>query len=102
MKKYNEEYFSVINRNTGKKIVDCGDEFDALIMVSLDPQNRIIIKNKFLMGQVVDIQIPKALPTTEIVSVHNVNVEKFDQYMDNLLEPNQIKLPEGQGKPINI
>ena len=50
MKKYNEEYFSVIEIKTGRKIVDCGDEMDAHTMVSFDPQNRTITKNKFLMG----------------------------------------------------
>ena len=67
MKKYNEEYFSVLNKKTGKKLLDCGDEQDALAMVSLDPENRTYTRNKFLMGPVVDVEIPKALPTNEIV-----------------------------------
>jgi hypothetical protein len=68
MKRYNsEDYFSVINKNTGKKIADCAQQEDALLMVSFDPQNRIITRNKFLMGQVVDVVMPKALPTSEIV-----------------------------------
>jgi hypothetical protein len=102
MKKYNsEDYFSVIEIKTGRKIADCGEESDALMMVSFDPKNRTITRNKFMMGQVVDIEIPKVLPTTEIVAVHTVSSEKFDDYMDNLLEPKQIKLPEGQGIPVN-
>jgi hypothetical protein len=100
MKKYNsEDYFSVIDTRTGRKIVDCGNEVDALVMVSFDPQNRTITKNKFMMGQVVDIEMPKALPTTEIVAVHDVPAEKFDEYWDNLLP--QIKLPEDQRIPVN-
>jgi hypothetical protein len=67
MKKYNEEYFSVLNKKTGKKLLDCGNEQDALAMVSLDPENRTYTRNKFLMGPVVDVEIPKALPTNEIV-----------------------------------
>ena len=67
MKKYNEEYFSVLNKKTGKKLLDCGDEQDALAMVAFDPQNRTYTRNKFLMGPVVDVEIPKALPTNEIV-----------------------------------
>ena len=67
MKRYNEEYFSVLNKKTGKKILDCGDEQDALAMVALDPENRTYTRNKFLMGPVVDVEIPKALPTNEIV-----------------------------------
>jgi hypothetical protein len=102
MKKYNEEYFSVIETKTGRKIADCGEEEDALMMVSFDPQNRTVTRNKFLMGPVVDIEMPKALPTTDIVAVHTVSSEKFDEYIDNLLEPRSIKLPEGHQQPVVI
>jgi hypothetical protein len=103
MKKYNsEDYFSVIDKKTGRKIVDCGEEADALSMVAFDPQNRVITRNKFMMGPVVDIEMPKSLPTTEIVAIHDVNSEKFDEYFGNLLEPNKNKLPEGQGKPVKV
>jgi hypothetical protein len=54
------------------------------------------------MGPVVDIEIPKALPTTDIIAVHTVSPEKFDDYMDNLLEPKKMQLPEGQGEPVII
>ena len=37
------------------------------MVMSLDGPNREIVKNKVLMDQVVDIQMPKALPTNEIV-----------------------------------
>ena len=101
MNKYSsEDYFSVIDKRTGKKIVDCGDELDALAMVAMDPQNRTITKNKFLMGPVVDVEIPKALPTNEIV----VNMDGGVGGSWEVREPNklpQIKLPEGQGIPVN-
>jgi hypothetical protein len=68
MNKYNtEDYFSVRERRTGRKICDCGQEQDAQAMVSLDPANRNYTRNKFLMGQVIDVVMPKALPTNEIV-----------------------------------
>jgi len=101
MKKYNEEYFSVIDKKTGKKILDCGSEEDAFAMVSMDPQNRTYTKNKFLMGQVVDIQIPKALPTNEIV----VNMDGGVGGSWEVREPKklpQIKLPEGQQEPVRV
>jgi hypothetical protein len=98
MKKYNEEYFSVINKNTGRKILDCGEKEDALMMVSFDPQNRQIVTNKTLMGQVVDVETPKALPTTEIImNMHDGSWE--------VREPEklpQIKLPEGKQKPVKV
>ena len=101
MKKYNEEYFSIIDKRTGKKILDCGDEMDAIAMVNMDPQNRVMTKNKFLMGQVVDIDMPKALPTNEIV----VNMDGGVGGSWEVREPEklpQIKLPEGQGKPVRV
>jgi len=101
MKKYNEEYFSVLNKKTGKKLLDCGDEQDALAMVSLDPENRTYTRNKFLMGPVVDVEIPKALPTNEIV----VNMDGGVGGSWDVREPEklpQIKLPEGQGEPVRV
>jgi hypothetical protein len=103
MKKYNsEDYFSVIETKTGRKIVDCGEEVDALLMVSFDPQNRTITRNKFVMGQVVDIEMPKALPTNEIA----INTEPYKQHQEEWIVEKinqlpQIKLPEGQGIPVN-
>jgi len=69
LKYHSEDYFSVIDKRTGRKICDCADEIDALMMVSFDTQNRTITRNQFLMGQVVDIEIPKQLPTNEMVVV---------------------------------
>jgi len=101
MKKYNDEYFSVLNKKTGKKLLDCGQEEDALAMVVLDPENRTYTRNKFLMGPVVDIEIPKALPTNEIV----VNMDGGVGGSWDVREPEklpQIKLPEGQGRPVKV
>jgi len=96
MNKYNsEEYFSVLDKKTGRKLLDCGDELDALAMVAMDPQNRTYTRNQFLMGQVVDIQMPKALPTNEIV----VNMDGGVGGSWEVREPEplpQIKLPESQ------
>ena len=104
MKKYNsEDYFSVIETKTGRKIADCGEEIDALMMVAFDPQNRTITTNKMLMGQVVDIEIPKALPTNELA----INTEPYKQHQEEWMVEKinqlpQIKLPEGQGQPVEV
>jgi len=104
MKKYNsEDYFSVIEIKTGRKIADCGDEIDALLLVSLDPNNRIVSRNKFMMSPVIDIEIPKALPTNEIA----INTEPYKQHQEEWMvnkinQLPQIKLPEGQGKPVRV
>ena len=106
MKKYNDEYFSVLNKKTGKKILDCGDEQDALAMVAFDPQNRTYTRNKFLMGEVVDVKVQKQLPTNEIV----VNMDggvggswRVDETSVNGHLPlPQIKLPKSQEQPLNL
>jgi len=100
--KYNsEEYFSVLDKKTGRKLLDCGDELDALAMVAMDPQNRTYTRNQFLMGQVVDVQMTKALPTSEIV----VNMDGGVGGSWEVREPQplpQIKLPDRQAEPIKI
>jgi len=100
--KYNsEEYFSVLDKKTGRKLLDCGEELDALAMVAMDPQNRIYTRNQFLMGPVVDVQMPKALPTSEIV----VNMDGGVGGSWEVREPQplpQIKLPDRQAEPIKV
>jgi len=102
MNKYNsEEYFSVLDKKTGKKLLDCGDELDALAMVAMDPQNRTYTRNQFLMGQVVDVKMPKALPTSEIV----VNMDGGVGGSWEVREPEplpQIKLPDRQAEPVRV
>ena len=99
MKKYNEEYFSVLDKRTGRKIVDCGLEEDALVMVSFDPQNRTYTRNKFLMGPVVDIEIPKALPTNEIAIDTAPYKQHQEEWMvEKINQLPQIKLPEQIGR----
>ena len=105
MKKYNDEYFSVLNKKTGRKLLDCGDEQDALAMVAFDPQNRTITRNKILMSPVIDVEIPKALPTNEIV----VNMDGGVGGSWRVEDPSgngpglpQIKLPQGQGEPVRV
>jgi hypothetical protein len=96
MNKYNtEDYFSVIETKTGKKILDCGEERDAIAMVAFDPANRTYTRNKFLMGQVIDVEMPKALPTNEIV-VSNVRENVEQKQLE------QIKLPQGQQEPFIV
>lgn len=101
MRMYNQDYFSVLDKKTGKKLLDCGDEMDAIAMVSMDPQNRTYTRNKFLMGPVVDVDTPKSLPTNEIV----VNMDGGVGGSWEVREPEklpQIKLPEGQGQPVKV
>jgi hypothetical protein len=100
MKKYNEEYFSVIETKTGRKIADCGEEEDALMLVSFDPKNRTITKNKFLMGPVVDIEIPKVLPTSNIVA-SDVKENGCAPRKEQLPDAGPLKLKEDDRIPVN-
>ena len=108
MNKYNsEDYFTVRERRTHKKICDCGNLEDAKMVMSLDTPNREVVKNKTLMSPVIDVEIPKALPTNEIVDLGG----KWDDSIPEGIDPYnlrgrgnklpQIKLPEGQGIPVN-
>jgi len=99
MKKYNEEYFSVVEKRTGRKIADCGNEMDAHVMVSFDPQNRTIARNKILMSPVIDVEIPKSLPTTNVVA-SNVNEGGCTTRKQQLLDAGQLRLPEDQRIPV--
>ena len=104
MKKYNsEDYFTVRERRTGRKICDCGDFEDATMMMRLDSPNREIVKNKVLMDQVIDVETPKALPTNEIT----INTEPYKKHQEDWMVEKinqlpQIKLPESQQEPFVV
>lgn len=104
MNKYNtEDYFSVIETRTGRKILDCGEETDAQTMVAFDPANRTYTRNKFLMGQVIDIVMPKALPTNEITIDPKPYQEHQDAWMvEKINQLPQIKLPDRQQEPFRV
>ena len=104
MNKYNtEDYFSVINKNTGRKIIDCGEETDALLMISFDPANRTYTRNKFLMGPVFDIEMPKALPTNEIsIDTKPYQDHQNEWMIEKINQLPQIKLPDRQQEPFKV
>ena len=104
MNKYNtEDYFSVRERRTGRKICDCGDFEDARMIMYMDAPNREIVKNKTLMSPVIDIEMPKALPTNEITINPKPYQEHQDEWMvEKINQLPQIKLPEGQQEPFRV
>ena len=101
MKKYNDEHFTVRERRTHKKICDCGSFEDAKMMMHMDGPNREIVKNKVLMDQVVDIEIPKELPTSNIV-ITNTKENGCAPRKEQLLDAGLIGLPEGEGQPVIV
>jgi len=104
MNKYNtEDYFSVRERRTGRKICDCGDFEDARMMMNLDTPNREIVKNKTLMSPVIDVEMPKALPTNEIAINTKPYQEHQDEWMvEKINQLPQIKLPDRQQEPFHV
>ena len=103
MKKYNDVYYTVREKRTWKKICDCGNFEDARMMMHLDGPNREIVKSKTLMSPVIDIEIPKALPTNEIA----INTKPYQEHQDEWIVEKidqlpQIKLPERQQEPFVI
>ena len=106
MKYQSEDYFSVIETKTGRKICDCGTEIDALMMVSYDPNNRTITRNQFLMGQVIDVEVPKALPTSNISGPVPQKIQQeylesmYTDIPDNCFEP--IVLPQSNLEPFIV
>ena len=101
MNKYNtEDYFSVRERRTGRKICDCGDFEDARMIMYMDAPNREIVKNKTLMSPVIDVEMPKALPTTEIV--HGSVDSSWEMPIKTPKSLPQIKLPHSQQEPFVV
>lgn len=88
-----QESYSVWDKRTGRKIVDCSNVEDARMMLHMDVHNRQIIKNKTLMSITFDVELTKELPTSSITVTNKE---------ENLLNQGINKLPESQLEPIKI
>ena len=81
-------WFSVIYKATGKKKCDCGLESTAMEIVANNPKELTYVRSDaHLMGQVVDVTPPPALPTNEVVKA-----------MDTLLVKNHLDLEKSLQK----
>lgn len=89
LNKYVErEWYSVIYKSTGKKKCDCGWESDAMMLVSMNPEELTYVKsNNHLMGPVVDVTPPPALPTNEIVDLGG----KWDDPIPEGIDPYNLR-----------
>ena len=88
------EYWVVKNKKTGKVISHCGDINDAIMMVSFDPHNRSYTRHRFIMDQVIDISF-----TTDKQLPGNIGLPAGQV---NQINPEIIRLNEGQGEPIIV
>jgi hypothetical protein len=89
------DYWTVIERKTGRQICQCAEELDAMLLVSLDSEHKTYTKNKFIMDQVIDIKskVDKQLP----------GQLGLPQGQDRLtFETDKISLPQSEVTPFNI
>lgn len=88
------DYWVVIEKSTGRVIAHCGEESDAMMLVSFNKDNRIWRKQRFIMDQVIDVDstCDKQLPGQ--VGLPPAPVPVLDTYKE--------KLPEGQGEPVRV
>ena len=88
------DYWVVTDKTTGRVISHCGEEHDALMMVSFDPDRRTYRKQKFIMDQVITITstTDKQLPGQQGLPAAKEEPVELQQ---------QVWLPEGQGVPVN-
>jgi hypothetical protein len=88
------EYWIVKENKSGRVIAHCGDINDAIMMVSFDSQNRSYSRHRFIIDQVIDITstTDKQLPGQ--IGLPSGKVEQ--------LNPERIRLNEGQGQPVIV
>jgi len=90
------DYWVVINKTTGRMLSHCGEESDALMMVSFDPNKRIYRKQKFIVDQVITVT-----STTDKQLPGQQGLPAAKEKLPSIELQQQVWLPEGQGIPIN-
>lgn len=53
-------YWEVLEKFTGRTICHCGEERDAFMLISLDPQNRVYRRMSILQDNVIDVNFTKS------------------------------------------
>lgn len=88
------DYWVVTERTTGKVIAHCGEENDAILMVSFSPQNRSYRKQKFLLDQVIDVIsiVDKQLSGQQGLPAGKHPLPNFEE---------EVYLPQGTQVPLN-
>ena len=90
------DYWVVTDKTTGRVIAHCGEEHDALLMVSFSPDKRTYRKQKFIMDQVITVTstTDKQLPGQQGLPAAKEELPPIELQQ-------QVWLPEGQGIPVN-
>jgi len=88
------ERFSVTERRTGRRICECANEQDAIMMVGFNPDYRYYTRDRFILDQIIDVS---STTNNQITGKEESPIEKV-----NVIGPQKIKLPEGQGTPVVV
>jgi hypothetical protein len=90
------DYWVVTDKTTGRAIAHCGEETDALMMISFDLDKRTYSKQKFIMDQVITVTstLDKQLPGQQGLPAAKEELPPIEIQQ-------QVWLPEGQGIPVN-
>lgn len=89
------DYWTIIEKRTGRKICECSNENDALLLISFDIENRTYRKNKFILDQIIDVnsKVTNQLPgQLGLPSAVDSLMSSDEQYF----------LPDTQEAPIHI
>ena len=88
------DYWVVTESSTGRVIAHCGEENDAIMMVSFNPHKRTYRKQKFIQDQVIDVTstTDKQLPGQQGLPAAKYPLPTLQQ---------EIYLPQGTQIPIN-
>lgn len=89
------DYWVVTDSKTGKIIAHCGEEKDAIMMLSFG--NRTYRKQKFIADQIIDIS-----STTDKQLSGQLGLPSAKEQLSPIELQQQVWLPEGQGEPVVI
>jgi DNA-binding beta-propeller fold protein YncE len=91
------DYWVVIDKTTGRVIAHCGEEKDALMMISFDLDKRTYRKQKFIIDQVITVTstTDKQLPGQQGLPAAKEELPPVELQQ-------QVWLPDNQQTPIVI
>lgn len=88
------EYWIVKETRTGKIIAHCGEEKDAIMLVSFDPHKRTYVRNRLIMDQVIDVTSTTDKQLSGQLGLPSGQVPILNTFKQ--------KLPEGKGIPVKL
>ena len=87
------DYWVVVEKTTGRVIAQCGEENDAIMMMSFDPDKRTYRKQKFIVDQVITV--------TSTTDKQLSGQQGLPAGMEKLSDKDFEYLPESQSIPLD-